>query len=98
MLDFTKLAVGGVALIPLIVGLVEFSKQMGNKGKGLQILSFVLGIAFAGTWSAIQQGLVPAMALPWVQVGFVALGGGVAAMAAMGNYDLIKKLFGKATQ
>ena len=98
MLNFTELAIGGVALIPLIVGLVEFSKKMGNKGRGLEILALGLGVAFAGTWSAIQQDLIPAVALPWVQVAFVALGGGVAAVAAMGNYALIKKLFGKATK
>jgi len=29
-----------------------------------------------------------------VRVVFVALGGGIAAVAAMGNYDLVKRFFG----
>ena len=93
-MDFTQLAIGGVALIPLVIGLVEFSKKMGNKGRGLEILALACGIVAAGTWGAIQQGLIPEAALPWVRVVFIALGGGIASVAAMGNYDLIKRFFG----
>jgi hypothetical protein len=96
--DVSKLAIGGVALLPLIIGLVEFSKRLGLKGNWLIGEAFVLGTAFAGVWGALQQGLMPAPATPWITVGVMALGGGVAAFAAVGNYDLAKRLFARASK
>jgi large-conductance mechanosensitive channel len=94
-MDYTQLAIGGVALIPLIIGIVEFTKRMGNKGRGLEICALSCGIVAGAAWGMIQQGLVPEIALPWIRVVFIALGVGVASsVAAMGNYDLIKKFFG----
>jgi hypothetical protein len=55
-----------------------------------------LGVVFAGVAQAINEGLVPALALPWVRVGFVALGGAIAACSAMGLYDVGKKWAGKS--
>jgi len=97
LVDFSKLAVGGVALVPLIIGLVEFAKSQGlEKPRQKMGLAFALGVVFAGVAQAINEGLVPALALPWVRVGFVALGGAIAACSAMGLYDVGKKWAGKS--
>ncbi|MBN1814693.1 MAG: hypothetical protein JXA14_22830 [Anaerolineae bacterium] len=94
-LDFSSLAIGGVALIPLIIGLIEFSKSVGVSGVWLKVEAFALGVALVGIWAVLELGLMPAVAGPWVTVVIIALGGGVAAAAAsMGGYDLVKKLFG----
>ena len=97
LIDFSKLAVGGVLLVPLIIGLVEFAKSQGLQGRhNFMLLAFLLGVAFTGVAQAINEGLVPALALPWVRVGFVALGGAIAACSAMGLYDVGKKWAGKS--
>jgi hypothetical protein len=92
LLDFSKLAIGGVALIPLIIGLVEFAKTQGLQGRRwFMMLAFILGILFAGMAQAISEGLIPVVALAWVRVAVVAIGGAIAACAAMGLYDLVDK-------
>jgi hypothetical protein len=93
-MDVTKLAIGGVAIIPLIAGLVEFSKRLGLKGNQLTIEAFVLGAVAAGIAGAIGLNLIPALVLPWVQVVFIGLSGGVAGVAASGLYDMAKRLAG----
>jgi hypothetical protein len=90
LLDFSKLAIGGVALIPLIIGLVEFAKTQGLQGRQrLMLLAFILGIVFGGIAQAIGEGLIAAVWLGWVRVIVVAIGGAIAACAAMGLYDLV---------
>jgi hypothetical protein len=92
LLDFSKVAIGGVALIPLIIGLVEFAKTQGLTGRRwFMFMAFVLGIVFAGVAQAISEGLIPLVALAWVRVIVVAIGGAIAACAAMGLYDLVDK-------
>lgn len=88
--DFTQLAIGGVALVYLIPRLVEFLKVAVHlEGKGrIWIVAFALGFVLAGLAAAISEGLVPAAALPWIRVVAVALGGAVAACAAIGDYEL----------
>lgn len=91
MVDFVlKISQGGIAIIPLIIGLVQFAKKLGLKDQGCIIAAFALGIAFVGTGSAVSQGLIPTSALPWVNTGFGALAGGVVAMASVGLYDVAK--------
>lgn len=91
-MDIMKLAIGGVAIIPLIAGLVEFSKRLGLKGNLLTVEAFMLGALSAGVAGAIGLDLIPAIALPWVQVAFIGLAGGVAGVSASGLYDLAKRL------
>jgi hypothetical protein len=43
---FTSLLVGGIPLLVVIFGLVEFSKSLGVSGKWLTILSLLLGLIF----------------------------------------------------
>ena len=90
--DLGSVALGGVLLIPLIIGLVEFFKGQGLAGKRqIQLAAFLLGVPGLGVAGAIEEGLIPIAALPWIRVAIWALAGGVAACAAMGLYDLSKK-------
>ena len=92
LLDFGKLAIGGVALIPLIIGLVEFAKTQGLQGRRwFMMLAFLLGILFAGISQAINEGLIAGAWLSWLRVFVVSIGGAIAACAAMGLYDLVDK-------
>lgn len=83
-------AISGIAVLPLILGLVEFGKKLGVKGNGSTVLALVLGVFFASLYMAMQQGLIPEVALPWISVGVFGLAGG---LAAAGLYDLGKRLF-----
>lgn len=85
MFDFV---VGGIALAPLILGIVEAAKQFGVNGRGSQVLSFALGIFFVGLAQAMSQGLIPELYIPYVVWAVTALAGG---LAAMGLYDFGKK-------
>jgi len=94
-MDFSKLAIGGVAIIPLIAGLVQVSKGLGLGGYWLKVEAFILGAIFAGLAGAMSFDLIPILAIPWIQVAFIALGGGVAGAATTGLYDMIKPLLEK---
>jgi len=89
LIDFGQLAIGGVNLILLVLGWVEAAKRLGISGQGSFIMALVCGVLFAGLWQAMNTGLVPEVALPWIRVVIVGLGGGV---AATGIYDLGKKV------
>jgi hypothetical protein len=91
--DFQTIAIGGVALVYLIPRLVEFIKVVtGVAGKArVWALAGGLGFVLAALAAAIDQQLIPAVALPWVNVAMVGLGGLVAACAAIGDYELNHK-------
>ena len=91
-MDVTEIAIGGVALVWLIPRLTEFLKVLGLTGKrNIWIAVFVVGLLFSGVAAALSEGLIPAIALPWVRVGAVALGGALAACASIGEYELQKR-------
>ena len=91
--DFTQVAIGGVALVYLLPRLIEFIKTVfGLSGKArVWTLAGALGFFFAGAAAAISEGLVPDVAMPWINVVMMALGGLVAACAAIGDYELKRK-------
>ena len=91
--DFASIAIGGVALVYLIPRLVEFLKTAADlKGtRNIWIVAGALGFLLAGLAAALNEGLVPAPALPWIRVVMVGLGGLVAACAAVGEYELNHK-------
>ena len=93
--DITTIAIGGIALIPMVAGLVEFSRKFGNKGRGLIVLAFALGALVAGVAGALSLGLLPEVVVPWIKVVVMALAGGLAACSACGLVDLGKRLTGK---
>ena len=84
--------VAGVGIIPLVLGLVEFAKKLGLKGNACTILAVSLGFVFSGLAYAMQSGLIPEPALPWIALVIVALAGG---LGAAGLYDLGKKWSGQ---
>ena len=83
--------VAGVGILPLVLGLVEFSKQLGVKGKALTNESVFLGAFFSGLAYAMQSGLLPDVAVTIITITIVALAGG---LGAAGLYDLGKKWSG----
>lgn len=85
MFDFV---IGGVALAPLILGIVEAAKQFGVNGKGSQVLSLALGVFFVGLYQAMSQSLIPEAYVPYITWGVTSVAGG---LAAMGLYDFAKK-------
>lgn len=91
-MDFKAFEIGGVSVIILVLGIVEASKRFGLKGWGLQALGFGLGFVLVGLSAAIGADLVPAVAVPWIRIVILGLGG---ALAANGLYDLAKKAMAK---
>lgn len=85
-----EFAIGGISVALLIVGVVEAAKEFGINGKGSKALALCLGIAFYGLATGIDQGLIPAVAVPYIEWAVTAIAGG---LAAMGYYDLAKRLF-----
>ena len=57
MTDFNTLIVGGIPLIVVIFGLVEFIKSLGLKGRVLTIVSLVLGLVFGMAYQIAQAGM-----------------------------------------
>jgi hypothetical protein len=91
-LDYSKLAIAGVSLIPLVVSWVQISKRLGLSGNWLMVEAFLLATIFTGLSQAIGEGLIPEAAIPWIRVVIVGLGGGA---ASCGAYDLAKKFMRK---
>ena len=87
-------SIAGIAIIPLVLGLVQFAKKLGVNGNGSMVLAVVLGFFFSGLMYAGQTGLIPAEALPWVELVVFALAGG---LSAAGLYDLGKSWTGNGS-
>jgi hypothetical protein len=83
MSDLAQLFVGGIPLIVVIFGLVEFSKSIGLTGRILTIVSLVLGLAFGIAYKIAESGLPLGFAAWFVVVVFgLALG-----LITSGFYD-----------
>jgi len=96
-MDYTGFAVGGVAIIPLIIGIVEFAKKFGLEGNACAALSAGLAGLFIGLAYAVEAGMIPPIAVSWLNLVFVALGGAVTVgIGSSGLYDLSKKYFGNS--
>ena len=83
-MEFPTIVLGAVGIIPMVLGIVEAAKKLGIEGKGSFGLAIGLGGAFAALGESMAQGLIPAVALPWIAVGVAGIGGG---LAATGLYD-----------
>jgi hypothetical protein len=82
-MDFTALVVGGVPLVVVIFGLVEFAKKFGLKGNWLTILSMLLGVGL-GIGYKISESGVPVGFPAWFGVCVFSLALG---LVASGIYD-----------
>ena len=85
-------AIAGVEIAVLIVGLVEFSKKFGLSGNTLNAVAFGLGVVLTAIAYGIDQALIPAVAVPYVEWAIVAVAGGP---AAMGYYDLGRRFLSR---
>lgn len=81
-------AINGVAIGALVFGVVEAAKKFGVEGDASQALALALGFVFVGIWQALETGMLPAGAEPWINLFVTALAG---ALAANGWYDFGKK-------
>ena len=87
-MDWSGFEIGGVSLLALVPGIVEFCKSaLGIKDRAAEALTVGLGCGFIGLAQAIALELVPVVALPWITVGVVGLGGG---LAIAGYYKLVQ--------
>lgn len=82
---FKNVMVGAVPLIVITLGLVEFSKRLGLKGKALLIEAMAIGVVFYGAQMASEMWPVIE---PWLNLVVFGLGGG---LATTGIYDVINK-------
>ena len=79
-------AIGGVSILVLVLGLVEFAKRLGVTGNTSMILAMVLGVIIGVVYKLMT--IYPVMD-PWVQVAIFGLAFG---LAATGIYDFGKNL------
>ena len=89
MIDLTQLLVGGIPLLLVIFGLVEFIKTLGLKGRILTIASMLLGIAFGVAYRFSIDG-APIGFAPWF---IVIVFGLTLGLIASGIYDFANKRF-----
>jgi len=91
MSDFSNLAVGGVLIIPLVAGLVQFAKKFGVDGIWNIVLAVILGIFFGGLAFGIDEKLIAEGWVPYIKWVVFALSVG---LGAGGLYDMGKTRFG----
>lgn len=86
-------AIGGVAVAMLVLGLVQFLKKiLPIDGNWNVVAALVLGFLFGGIAHGIDQGLLPADWIPYIEWVVTALAVG---LASAGFYDLGKTRFGR---
>lgn len=83
-----EFSIAGVFIMPLVLGLVEFLKKFGVDGEYSTLAAALLGMFFGGLLYAMEQNLIPAVALPWIGVVVFGLAFG---MSASGFYALGKR-------
>jgi hypothetical protein len=89
MTDLTQLLVGGIPLLLVIFGLIEFVKTLGLKGRWLTITSMLLGIAFGVAYRFSVDG-APIGFAPWFVVIIFGLALG---LITSGFYDFANDRF-----
>lgn len=92
-MNFTTLfdvAIAGVPLVLVIIGLVEWFKRLGLEGKPLIGVSMALGVILGGAYQITQS--FPQSAPDWFAVVIIGLAYG---LIASGIYDVVKNMIGK---
>jgi hypothetical protein len=84
-MTFDPFIMDPAALMVLIFGLVEFSKQLGVSGNALRWLSMLIGILLAIIFQ--MRSLFPQIA-PWIDIAFFGLAAG---LAASGVFSFLQK-------
>ena len=93
MTDFTQLLVGGIPLLLVIFGLVEFAKSLGLTGRWLTVTSLLLGLAFGIAYRIAVEG-TPVGFAAWFLVTVFGLALG---LVTSGFYDFANKRFPRVT-
>ena len=91
---YANAAVAGVPLLFVVIGLVQWSKQLGLAGKALIGASMGIGLVLGGGFQIATAGL-PADFGQWFGVVLYGLGLGV---VASGVYDAAEKVIRNGTQ
>jgi hypothetical protein len=91
MSEFESLAIGGVLVMPLVLGLVQFAKKFGLDGIWNIVVAVGLGIFFGGIAFGIEEGLIAAAWVPYIKWVVFALSVG---LGTGGLYDVGKTRFG----
>lgn len=84
-MDFSEMLVGGVPLMFIVLGLVEWSKRLGVSGKWLLVLSMLIGLVI-GVLYQVSLGM-PVGFSGWFVAIVFGLGVGV---VASGVYDAVR--------
>ena len=84
-----NLLLGGIPLILLVFGMVEFTKKLGLTGIWLMLTSMILGILFGIAYQVSTSGM-PASVTEWIST--IALGLAIG-LSASGVYDFITSRF-----
>ena len=87
-----EIIIGAIAIIPLVMGLVEYAKRFGLKGQACDALAGVLGFVFVSISAAIEQEMIPSEVVVWIVLIVRGLSG---TLAAVGLYDMAKRFSGK---
>ena len=90
-MEFYQVAIMGVPLLFVVIGLVEYIKKMGVDGKWLLGASMLIGIVFGGGFQIAEAGLPPDFA-GWFSVVVYGIGLG---LVSSGMYDAVKGMFTK---
>jgi len=83
--ELLKVAVAGIPLIAVILGLVEWVKQLGVKGKSLMMASMGIGLVLGGGYQLTQG--IPMNWNGWFTIGIFGLAYGLLACKI---YDVLK--------
>lgn len=90
---FGDAAVSGVPLVAVVIGLVEWIRQMGVQGRALLVVSLLIGLALGGSYQLAQLGLpsgdFQAVFGGWLGVAVYGLGMG---LTASGIVKVAKRL------
>jgi len=84
-MDISTLLVGGIPLVAVVFGLVEFIKSFGLKGHWLTGVSILLGLAFGIAYQIANAG-VPMSFAGWFSMVVFGL---IIGLVASGFYDFV---------
>ncbi len=87
-MDFGNVAIGGVGVLVLVMGIVEACKGFGLKSRSAMGLALALGFGFVALWAAMEAAVIPDAWVVYVEIVVKGLGG---ALAATGIYDIVRK-------
>ena len=87
-MDLANLAIGGVAIMGLIIAIVEGLKEFGIDGQKSKVVAFVLAALFAAVALGIENTMIPAAIVSYIEWAVKAL---TFALSATGFYDLLTK-------